>query len=56
MKLIKHITVILLVLSSTLASAQITFESKVSKKRLGINELYSAGKGTGAQFVVSIPK
>ncbi|WP_417196738.1 BatD family protein [Bizionia sp.] len=38
MKLIKHITVILLVLSSTLASAQITFESKVSKKRLGINE------------------
>lgn len=38
MKLIKHIAVILLVLSSTIASAQITFEAKVSKKKLGINE------------------
>lgn len=38
MKLIKHISLVFIVLSTTLASAQITFEAKVSKKKLGINE------------------
>jgi len=38
MKLLKHISLILIVLSTTLVSAQITFEAKVSKKKLGINE------------------
>ncbi|TYB78620.1 BatD family protein [Bizionia myxarmorum] len=38
MKLNKYIAVILMLLTATVASAQITFEAKVSKKRLGINE------------------
>ncbi len=38
MKLIKLITIILIILTSSIASAQITFEVNVSKKKLGINE------------------
>ncbi len=38
MKFIKHISILVLVLMSSIASAQITFEAKVSKKKLGINE------------------
>ncbi|MGY0391081.1 BatD family protein [Bizionia sp. KMM 8389] len=38
MKLIKYISVIFIVLCTSLASAQVTFEAKVSKKKLGINE------------------
>jgi len=38
MKLLKHISLILILFSTTLVSAQITFEAKVSKKKLGINE------------------
>lgn len=38
MKFIKHISILLLVLSTSIASAQITFEAKVSKTKLGINE------------------
>ncbi|MCX7551182.1 BatD family protein [Xanthomarina sp. F2636L] len=38
MKLLKHISVLLIILSASIASAQVTFEAKVSKKKLGINE------------------
>ncbi|WP_188461901.1 BatD family protein [Bizionia arctica] len=38
MKIIKYISLILIILTTSLASAQITFEAKVSKKKLGINE------------------
>lgn len=38
MKQIKHITLLLLILSTSILSAQIKFEAKVSKKKLGINE------------------
>lgn len=38
MKFIKHISILVLVLMTSIASAQITFEAKVSKKKLGINE------------------
>jgi hypothetical protein len=38
MKLLKHISILILILSTSIASAQITFEAKVSKKKLGINE------------------
>jgi hypothetical protein len=38
MKHIKHISLLLIILTTSIASAQITFEAKVSKKRLGINE------------------
>ena len=38
MKFIKHIIVFLCILSTNFASAQVTFEAKVSKKKLGINE------------------
>lgn len=38
MKLIKHISLLLIVLSTSIASAQIEFEAKVSKTKLGINE------------------
>jgi hypothetical protein len=38
MKLIKHISLFLIILSTSIATAQITFEAKVSKKKLGINE------------------
>ncbi|GAA3644308.1 BatD family protein [Flavivirga jejuensis] len=37
MKLIKHIS-ILLILTASIASAQVKFEAKVSKQKLGINE------------------
>ncbi len=38
MKLIKHITLILIILATSIATAQVKFEIKVSKKKLGINE------------------
>ena len=38
MKLIKHISILLILLGTSLASAQVQFEAKVSKKKLGINE------------------
>jgi len=38
MKFIKYITLFLIVLSTSIASAQVTFEAKLSKKKLGINE------------------
>lgn len=38
MKLIKHITLLLIILTTSIASAQIKFEAKVSKTKLGINE------------------
>ncbi|MGB1309334.1 MAG: BatD family protein, partial [Oceanihabitans sp.] len=38
MKILKHISIILLVLSTSLATAQVKFEAKISKKKLGINE------------------
>ncbi|TYA60184.1 BatD family protein [Formosa maritima] len=38
MKLLNYISLILIVLSTSIASAQISFEAKVSKKKLGINE------------------
>lgn len=38
MKLIKNISIFLLVLSTNLLSAQIKFETKVSKQKLGVNE------------------
>lgn len=38
MKLIKHISILLLILATSIASAQVKFEAKVSKKKLGINE------------------
>ena len=38
MKLLKYISLLLIVLSTSLASAQVTFEAKLSKKNLGVNE------------------
>ncbi len=38
MKFIKNITLLLLILSTSIATAQVKFEVKVSKKKLGINE------------------
>jgi hypothetical protein len=38
MKFIKHILILVLVLATSIASAQIKFEAKVSKTKLGINE------------------
>ena len=38
MKLIKQLHILMFLLTSTLVSSQVTFEAKVSKKRLGINE------------------
>ncbi|MCB0446319.1 MAG: protein BatD, partial [Gelidibacter sp.] len=38
MKLIKHISILLLFLSTAMASAQVKFETKVSKSKLGVNE------------------
>ncbi|WP_179333782.1 BatD family protein [Winogradskyella costae] len=38
MKSIKNILIIFLVLATSIASAQVKFEAKVSKKKLGINE------------------
>ena len=38
MKTIKHITILFILLATSIASAQVTFEAKVSKKKLGVNE------------------
>ena len=38
MKLIKHISILLLILTTSITSAQVKFEVKVSKQKLGINE------------------
>ena len=38
MKLVRHISILLLVLATSMASAQVKFEAKVSKKKLGVNE------------------
>lgn len=38
MKFVKYISILVLVLTTSLASAQIKFEAKVSKTKLGINE------------------
>ena len=38
MKFIKYISLIIILLSSSLAFSQVKFEAKVSKKKLGINE------------------
>lgn len=38
MKLVKHISILILMLVSSLAFSQVKFEAKVSKKKLGINE------------------
>ena len=38
MKSIKNIVIVFLVLATSIASAQVKFEAKVSKKKLGINE------------------
>jgi len=38
MKLIKNILLFIIILSTSISAAQVTFEAKVSKKKLGINE------------------
>jgi len=38
MKLVTHILLFIFIISSSITSAQVTFEAKVSKKKLGINE------------------
>lgn len=38
MKTIKHITILFILLATSIASAQVKFEAKVSKKKLGVNE------------------
>jgi len=38
MKLIKYISLFIIIFSTSITSAQVTFEAKVSKKKLGINE------------------
>jgi hypothetical protein len=38
MKFIKYISILLLILATSMASAQVKFEAKVSKKKLGVNE------------------
>lgn len=38
MKFRKHISILLLILATSLASAQVKFEAKVSKQKLGVNE------------------
>lgn len=38
MKFTKHITILLFLLASNLVAAQVKFEAKVSKKKLGVNE------------------
>ena len=38
MKLIKHISILLIVLASSTTFAQVKFEAKVSKTKLGKNE------------------
>lgn len=38
MKVLKHISILLLVFATSFATAQVKFETKVSKKKLGVNE------------------
>ena len=38
MKVKRYITLLLIILSTSIASAQVTFEAKVSKTKLGVNE------------------
>ena len=38
MRLIKNISILLFILATSIASAQVKFEAKVSKKQLGVNE------------------
>ncbi|MBV7268975.1 BatD family protein [Winogradskyella luteola] len=38
MKFTKHISILFLLLATSIASAQVKFEAKVSKKKLGVNE------------------
>ncbi|WP_452224872.1 BatD family protein [Lacinutrix chionoecetis] len=38
MKLLKHISILLVILSTSVATAQVQFQTRVSKKTLGINE------------------
>jgi hypothetical protein len=38
MKVLKHISILFLILATSVASAQVKFEAKVSKKKLGVNE------------------
>lgn len=38
MKFIKHISLLIIILTTSIASAQVTFEAKVSKTKLGVNE------------------
>jgi len=38
MKILKYISILLIVLTTSIASSQVKFEAKVSKKKLGINE------------------
>lgn len=38
MKLLKNISILLLILSTSIATAQVEFQAKVSKKSLGVNE------------------
>src|SRR5690606_6729072 len=38
MKLLKHISLLIILLATTILSAQVKFEAKVSKNKLGVNE------------------
>ena len=38
MKLLKHISILFIVLTTSIASAQVKFEAKVSKTKFGLNE------------------
>ena len=38
MKFIKHISILLILLVTSIVSAQVKFEAKVSKQKLGVNE------------------
>ena len=38
MKVVKNISILFLILATSIASAQVKFEAKVSKKKLGVNE------------------
>ena len=38
MKIFKNILILLIILATSIASAQVKFEAKVSKKKLGVNE------------------
>ena len=38
MQLIKHITIVLFILTTSMTFAQVKFDAKVSKNKLGVNE------------------